>query len=113
MESQAGAAKRPMFEQPVLPIHDESGFAGVVRALELAFAAGNVERLLKGMARSGLRARSFEAVLANGLLGAATPGQYAALGDSDRGQVRERYLHMVEQVAPELRAKFLKVYAYY
>jgi hypothetical protein len=27
--------------------------------------------------------------------------------------VREKYLRLVEQVAPELRAKFLKVYAYY
>jgi hypothetical protein len=51
--------------------------------------------------------------LASGLLGAEASAAYAALGDSDRGHVREQYLSMVEQVAPELRAKFLKVYAYY
>jgi hypothetical protein len=46
-------------------------------------------------------------------LGRETPGAYAKLGDSDRGHVREEYLSMVERVAPELRAKYLKVYAYY
>jgi hypothetical protein len=38
---------------------------------------------------------------------------YQALGDSDRGQVRELYLLLVEQVPGELRSRFLKVYAYY
>ena len=38
---------------------------------------------------------------------------YQALGDSDRGQARELYLSLVEKVTPELRGRFLKVYAYY
>jgi hypothetical protein len=47
------------------------------------------------------------------LLGAETSAKYAALSDSDRGQIRERYLSMVERVDPAIRAKFLNVYAYY
>jgi len=102
-----------MFEQPVLPIQDETTFAQVSRALDQAFASGNVDGFLRRVGQARLRVRSFEAVLAQGLLGAETPRQYAALGDSDRGQIREQYLRLVEQVAPEFRAKYLKVYAYY
>jgi hypothetical protein len=102
-----------MFEQAVLPVQDKKTFAEVLRALEEAFAPSHVADFLKRLERSRLRARQFEAILANGLLGANAPAKYAALGDSDRGQVREQYLSMVEHVAPELRAKYLKVYAYY
>ena len=52
-------------------------------------------------------------MLARGLLGKDTAEAYRQLGDSDRGQVREFYLSLVEQVPPELRSRFLKVYAYY
>ena len=102
-----------MFEQAVLPIQDEKTFAEVHRALEEAFAPSHVAKFLGKVKSAGLRARQFEAILSSGLLGANTPSKYAALGDADRGQVREQYLRMVEQVAPELRVKFLKVYAYY
>jgi hypothetical protein len=68
---------------------------------------------LKRVEQAKLRVRSFEQVLEQGLLGDGTKGSYAQLGDSDRGQIRELYLHSVEQVAPELRGKYLKVYAYY
>ena len=47
------------------------------------------------------------------LLGPEAAAKYAALGDSDRGHIRERYLSMVEHVDPAIRAKYLKVYAYY
>ena len=113
IESAAGVEKRPVFEQPILPIQDEKGFGEVLSALEQAFNPAKVQSLLKEMDRAKLRARNFEGVLAKGLLGKAVPMRYASLGDSDRGQVRERYLRMVEHVAPELRARFLKVYAYY
>jgi len=102
-----------MFEQAVLPIHDEKTFAEVHGALEKAFAPADVADFLRSVQRAKLRARQFEAVLASGLLGEETSAKYATLGDSDRGQVRERYLSMVERVDPAIRAKFLKVYAYY
>ena len=102
-----------MFEQPVLAVQDTGAFAEVEKAIQAAFSRQAVESFLGKLQKSKLRARQFEAILASGLLGRETAGKYAELGDSDRGQIRERYLRMVEQVDPAVRAKFLKVYAYY
>ena len=102
-----------MFEQAVLPIQDEEAFAKVQASFDRMFAAAHLADFLRSLARAKLRARQFEAIVASGLLGPEIAASYAALGDSDRGHVRERYLSLVEKVAPELRAKFLKVYAYY
>jgi hypothetical protein len=102
-----------MFEQATLPVENTKTFTEVVLALDHAFSAREVEDFLHRIRRSGLRARDFDSVLKKGLLGKETPAHYASLGNGDQGQVRERYLRLVEQVAPELRARFLKVYAYY
>ena len=102
-----------MFEQAVLPVQDEKTFAEVEKALHDAFAPVNAAKFLRQVEKAKLRARQFEAILAHGYLGAKTPAQYGSLGDSDRGHIREMYLRLVEHVAPELRAKYLKVYAYY
>jgi len=102
-----------MFEQAVLAVKDEKTFAEVHSALEAIFARQRVEDFLSNVRKNKLRVRQFEAILASGLLGSEAPAKYATLGDSDRGQIRERYLRMVEQVDPAIRAKFLKVYAYY
>ena len=102
-----------IFEQATLPVQDEKTYAAVTDALGAAFSARQVEDFLHRIKRSGLRAREFEAVLNKGLLGKETPARYASLCNGDQGQVREKYLWLVEQVAPELRAKYLKVYAYY
>jgi hypothetical protein len=102
-----------MFEQAVLTVQNEQVFKEVNSALERAFASATVVNFLRKVAGAGLRIREFESVLTRGLLGSSTPAQYGALGDSDRGQVRERYLQLVEQVPVALRGKFLKIYAYY
>ena len=102
-----------MFEQAVLPVQDEKTFAEVQTALQDAFAPASAAKFLRQVEKAKLRARQFEAILAHGFLGVKTPSLYGSLGDSDRGQLREMYLGLVEHVAPELRAKFLKVYAYY
>jgi len=102
-----------MFEQATLPVQNEKIFTDVIEALNQAFSSRNVEDFLHRVKRAGLRARDFEGVLGKGLLGKETPARYAALGNGDQGQVREKYLRLVEQVAPDLRARFLKVYAYY
>ncbi len=102
-----------MFEQAVLAIQDEKTFKEVHDALEQAFSRQRIESFLSSVKKNKLRARQFEAILASSLLGAETATKYAALGDSDRGQIREQYLRMVEKVDPAIRAKFLKVYAYY
>jgi hypothetical protein len=94
-------------------VQDHTTFHEVDRALGQAFAAKQVEDFLRKVKRSGLRARDFEGVLAKGLLGKGVPVSYAALGNSDQGQIREKYLGLVEQVPQELRRRFLKVYAYY
>ena len=102
-----------MFEQAVLAVQDEKTFKEVHDALETVFSQQRVERFLGSVQKNKLRARQFEAILASGLLGSTAPAKYASLGDSDRGQIRERYLRMVEKVDPAIRTKFLKVYAYY
>jgi hypothetical protein len=102
-----------MFVQTVLPVEDEAHFAAVKASIEPLFTAGNVAGYLKRVRRSKLRVRDFEGLLERGLLGATTAEAYRALGDSDRGQARELYLSLVEHVAPELRSRFLKLYAYY
>jgi len=102
-----------MFVQAVLPVEDEPHFAAVRASLEPLFASSNVAGFLKRVQRSKLRVRDFEGLLQRGLLGATTAEAYQALSDSDRGQARELYLSLVEKVTPELRGRFLKVYAYY
>jgi hypothetical protein len=102
-----------MYEQPVLAIENEQVFGEVNASVAEKFAAGNAARFLKSVVRAKLRVRNFEGVLEAGLLGEAAKRQYAELGNSDRGQVRERYLSLLEKVDPELRRKFLKIYAYY
>ena len=102
-----------MFQQAALPVEDERTFEEVHHALDRAFDPARVSDFLRSIQRAKLRARQFEAVLAAGLLGTEMSAKYAALGDSDRGQIRENYLSLVERVNPAIRAKFLKVYAYY
>ena len=102
-----------MFEQATIPIQDEKTFAEVRQALDGAFSPARVAGFLKKVGGAKLRVRQFEAVLAHGFLGARAQKCYAALGDADRGQIREQYLRRVEQVAPEVRQKFFRLYASY
>ena len=102
-----------MFEQAVIPIQDEKTFAEVRLALDEAFAPARVSDFLRRLSGAKLRVRQFEAILAQGLLGKPAQAAYARLGDADRGQVREQYLRRVEQVAPEVRAKFFRLYTQY
>ena len=102
-----------MYQQPVLPISDPPTFNAVKGAIEASFSSGRVAEFLRSMERSKLRIRDFETVLRKGLLGAGAGADYSRLGDSDQGQIRELYLASLEQVAPELREKFFKLYAYY
>ena len=102
-----------MFEQAVLTVQDPAVFTEVQHSLERVFAPAEVAKFLRKVDKAKLRVRNFEGALKLGLLGIETPVRYEALGDSDRGQVREQYLRLVEQVSSELRAKYLKVYAYY
>jgi hypothetical protein len=102
-----------MFEQATIPVQDEKTFADVRQALDTAFDTTRVGSFLRGVEKSRLRVRQFEAVLSSGLLGPQAQKSYAALGDADRGQIREQYLSRLEQVAPEVRQKFFRLYASY
>ncbi len=102
-----------MYEQPVLSIEDPQAFAAVHRAVESVFSPSGVGNFLKSLERAGLRIRHFETALNAKLLGETAVGEYSRLGNADQGQIREFYLASLEQVAPELRQKFFKLYAYY
>ena len=102
-----------LHEQAVIPVADPQAFGAVKSAIETAFSPAKVKDFLKSVERAGLRIRDYELVLRKGLLGAATAGEYDRLGNGDQGQIREFYLASLEKVAPELRSKFLKLYAYY
>jgi len=102
-----------MFEQATIPIQDEKTFAAVKLPIDEAFAPAQVSSFLRNVEGARLRVRQFEAVLAHGFLGAQAQKSYAALGDADRGQIREQYLRQVERVAPEIRQKYFRLYASY
>jgi hypothetical protein len=102
-----------LHEQAVIPVADPQAFGAVKSAIETAFSPDKVNDFLRSIQRAGLRIRDFELVLRKGLLGATTTGDYDRLGNGDQGQIREFYLASLEKVAPELRAKFLKLYSYY
>ena len=101
------------YEQPALPVADPQPYGVVKSAIESSFSSGRVPEFLKSLERSKLRIRDFETVLRKGVLGATTAGEYNRLGNADQGQIRELYLASLERVAPELREKFFKLYAYY
>ena len=102
-----------MYEQPVLTVADPAGYRAVKTAIEGVFSVPHVEAFLRSLERNKLRIRDFEAVLSHGLLGNSTQAGYAALGNSDQGQIREFYLASLDRISPELRNRFFKLYAYY
>jgi hypothetical protein len=102
-----------MYQQPVLPISDPRTFNTVKSAIESSFSASQVAEFLKTLERSKLRIRDFEDVLGKGNLGVDTAAEYSRLGNADQGQIRELYLASLEHVAPELRERFFRLYAYY
>ena len=102
-----------LYQQPVLIVSDPETFSAVKAAVEASFSSSRVAEFLKSLERSKLRIRDFETVLGKGNLGAATEAEYHKLDNSAQGQIRELYLASLERVAPELREKFFKLYAYY
>ena len=112
---QAGAIDRTraLYERPTVSVDDEATFREVKTAVDSRFSEAGVRDFLRTLDKAGLRVRDFEAVLAAGKLGSATPAQYAKLSPGDQGQIRELYLASLEQVAVPLRDRFFKLYAYY
>jgi hypothetical protein len=102
-----------MYERQPMAIGDAAAFGNVKQSIENAFSSGRVAEFLKSLERGGLRIRDFEKVLGSGKLGAGTAAEYMRLPNGDQGQIREFYLASLEQVQPNLRDKFFKLYAYY
>jgi hypothetical protein len=102
-----------LHQQAVIPVADPEAFGAVRSTIETAFSPAKIEDFLNSLQRAGLRIRDFELVLRKGLLGTSAAGEYGRLGHGDQGQIREFYLASLEKVAPALRAKFSKLYAYY
>ncbi len=102
-----------IYEKPVMPVADPTVFNAVKAAIESSFSSSKAAEFFKSLSRAGIRVRDFEAVLKQGLLGGSTASEYARLQGGDQGQIREFYLASLEKVAPELREKFFKLYAYY
>ena len=101
------------YQQAALAITDPHTFSAVRETVVAAFSPARAGDFLKSIERASLRIRDFEDVLGKGLLGSSTIGQYSSLSPGDQGQIREFYLASLEQVAPELRSRFFKLYAYY
>jgi hypothetical protein len=111
------------FEQATIQVEKEAEFEELKGAIVRAFTPEKVETLLKQVRSAGLRVRDFEGVLAKRVLekadevlaksGKTGQSLYSLLTVSDQAQMREFYLSRLEEVAPELRAKFQKLYQYY
>ncbi len=102
-----------MFEQAAFPVQNEAAFAPLMSRMEAAFVASRVDLFLASVEARKLRVRQVEEIMAAGLLGEGASDLYGALPVSDQALFRERYLAHVERVSPDLRQRFLKVYAYY
>ena len=105
------------FTQAKLTVGNEPAFREFTEVLGQAFSAANVERFLKSVGRKGLRVREFEKVRDAGLFDAYRGGKstvelWSQLAVADQSQVREQYLTKLEEVAPEVRQKFAKLYQY-
>lgn len=101
------------YQQASIPIADPATFSSVRESIVGSFSAPRVADFLKSLERSSVRIRDFESVLSKGLLGASISAAYSRLPNGDQGQIREFYLASLEQVAPELRSRFFRLYAYY
>ena len=108
------------FEQATIRIENERAFGELRVALDRAFAADRITKFLKKLSSQGVRIRDLDSILAAGTLDSlsgarsgATRTLYQALTVSDQAQLRELYLSKIEEVAPELRTKFNKLFRYY
>jgi len=108
------------FEQATIKVEKEREFSELRGALDQVFAAERVEKYLKALDGRNIRIRNFDAVLAGNLIdsvGGAKAGSakalYEALTIPDQAQMRELYLSKIEEIEPDLRARFHKVYQYY
>jgi len=111
------------FEQATIKIEKVREFEELKAAIVRVFAPEKVEKFLKKVQGAGLRIRHVEPILEKCLIeqvdevlkksGKTSKGLYQLLPLTDQAQMREYYLSKMEEVSPELRSKFQKIYRYY
>jgi len=111
------------FEQAAIKVEKETEFAELRKAVERIFSPELIEKYLATLKSKDLRIRRFEQILEKGIFEKVDPERkqsgkkardlYKTLTVPDQGQTREFYLSKLEQVTPELRAKFHIVYRDY
>ena len=111
------------FEQAAIEVQKKEEFEQLKAVVVRAFAPDQAKNLLKRVERARIRIRDFDLVLARGVFervdgvltdsGQSAKGLYDALAVTDQAQMKEFYLSKLEEVSPELRLKFQKVYQYY
>jgi hypothetical protein len=111
------------FEQAGIKIEKHAEFAALRQSIERLLSAALIEKFFKKIQKSDIRIREFEAVLSKRLMeqadenlaksGQSAQALYDALTMTDKAQMREFYLTKIEEVNPEVRARFQKIYRYY
>jgi hypothetical protein len=111
------------FEQAAIEVEKKKEFEELKDAINRAFAADRVEKFLKRLQSDGTRIRNWDSVLKDGVLervdeglkssGTTAQSLYESLTVSDQAQMREFYLSRIEEVAPQVRARFHRLYQYY
>ncbi|HLH09975.1 MAG TPA: hypothetical protein VKW78_22255 [Terriglobales bacterium] len=111
------------FEQAGIKIEKEAEFAALKQSLERLLSPVLIDKFYKKLDKSNVRVREFEAVLSKRLMeqvdqelaksGKSAQALYDALTMTDKAQMREFYLTKIEEVNPEVRARFQKIYRYY
>ncbi len=103
-----------MYEKALIPIEDQQSYGEVHAAIASHFAPGNVQNLLKSIERAGLRIRDFEAVSRRRPpRRTPSPPPTKSSATPTRARSASSTSPAVEKVGPRLRAKYLKLYAYY
>src|SRR5438067_2706405 len=103
------------FERAEIPVVNAASFETLKIAIEDAFQPDNVERILKSLDSEDVQIRNVEKVIAVHLRSEKLNGDsawtlYSQLSLSDQGQIREYYLTKVEELQPELRRKYKKLF---
>ena len=106
------------FVQPVVKIDKEKEFDELKSLVSRALMPEEMENFLKKAEKKGVRVRQVEGAFENGIFDEKNSGTtalslYQALTVSDQAQMREFYLSKVEEIEPQLRHKFRKLYQYY
>ena len=114
---------KALFEQSGIKIEKEQEFQALKQSIERALGPALLESFLKKLDKKGVRVRELEKALDQRVLdevdaelaksGKTARQLYEALALTDKGQMRELYLTRVEEVNPEIRQKFHKLYSYY